>query len=379
MLTLSNNQIASESLVMLQTRLPPGWTVQLVASRTAESGDIELVGPDGRRVSFDTRIRASLDPRGVILLSAAVKDAGKAGGRTAGAAAGRIAGLAARRPVLVLCRYIAPSTRQKLVEADINYADLTGNVRITVSSPAIFLDARGADRCPFREERIARSLKGPKVGRVVRALVDFRETPGVRELAALAGVDAGYLSRLLTMFENEALVDRGPRGRVSNVDWAGLLRRWAGDAPLESRGQAVTCIDPRGIASIVGRLAASGLRYAVTGSLAAAKFAPVAPPRLAVIYVDDIEGAMSALGLRAADSGANVLLIRPADDVVFDRVSVVDGISHAAPAQVAADLLTSPGRGPAEAEELLSWMKTHEDTWRGRSNEPVCPCPPGPA
>ena len=29
-----------------------------------------------------------------------------------------------------------------------------------------------------------------------------------------------------------------------------------------------------------------------------------------------------------------------------------------------ADLLTSPGRGPAEAEALMSWMERNQDAWR---------------
>ena len=28
------------------------------------------------------------------------------------------------------------------------------------------------------------------------------------------------------------------------------------------------------------------------------------------------------------------------------------------------DLLTSPGRGPAEAEELINWMRANEEPWR---------------
>ena len=36
----------------------------------------------------------------------------------------------------------------------------------------------------------------------------------------------------------------------------------------------------------------------------------------------------------------------------------------AAAAQVAVDLLTSSGRGPSEADALLSWMKDNESVWR---------------
>lgn len=69
-------------------------------------------------------------------------------------------------------------------------------------------------------------------------------------------------------------------------------------------------------------------------------------------------------GLRPAESGANVMLIEPGDDTVFAGAEERDGVRYAALSQVAADLLTSPGRGPAEAEKLLSWMGKNEDAWR---------------
>lgn len=41
-----------------------------------------------------------------------------------------------------------------------------------------------------------------------------------------------------------------------------------------------------------------------------------------------------------------------------------NGLTVAALSQVAADLLTGPGREPSEGEELLIWMKDNEDAWR---------------
>ena len=107
------------------------------------------------------------------------------------------------------------------------------------------------------------------------------------------------------------------------------------------------------------------LVHAITGSVAAAKIAPVAPPRLATIYVNDIQDAAQLLGLRETDSGANIRLIAPRDSFVFERTVKRDGLMYAAPSQVAADLLSSPGRGPAEAEAVIEWMKAHEEVWRG--------------
>lgn len=72
------------------------------------------------------------------------------------------------------------------------------------------------------------------------------------------------------------------------------------------------------------------------------------------------------LELRPTESGANVWLLEPYDDVVFDRTASRDGAVCVSPTQLAVDLLTGPGRDPSEGEELLAWMKGNERAWRTR-------------
>ncbi len=121
---------------------------------------------------------------------------------------------------------------------------------------------------------------------------------------------------------------------------------------------------PRGIPAVVERLKNTTTRYAVTGSWAAAQVAPVAPPRLLLLYVDRPTAVERDVDLRPTEAGANVALLTPFDAVVFERTSEKGSITIAALNQVAADLLTSPGRGPNEAEALMTWMSEHEDAWR---------------
>jgi hypothetical protein len=102
----------------------------------------------------------------------------------------------------------------------------------------------------------------------------------------------------------------------------------------------------------------------VTGALAAAAVAPIAPPRLGAIWTRDATTAASSLGLRPADAGANVLLIEPRDESVFEGAVQRDGVWYVAPSQVAVDLLISPGRGPAEGDELIGWLQANEEKWR---------------
>lgn len=306
----------------------------------------EVIAPDGHAGLISLVVRARLDPKGVPALADAAGEAKSQG------------------TLVVLARYLSEGTRTRLRDHGVGYLDLTGNAWIVLSEPGLYIETQGASKDPIRSERPARSLRGLKAGRIVRALIDNKEPPGVRELAARTKIDAGYVSRVLTLLETEALITRVGRGRLESVDWPALLRRWATEAPLESRGDVQTYLDPRGISALSTRLGKSDERYVVTGSLAAAALAPVAPARLATVWIRDATGAATRLGLRPTDAGANVLLIEPGDDGVFEGATARDDVWYAAPSQVAVDLLTSPGRGPAEGEELISCMQENEETWR---------------
>lgn len=346
----SRDNIIRDGLSQLRRSLPPDWAIEFgsqAAADVARRPSVRVSAPDGRSASMAIEARQRMNPRDALALVATLGDATKGS------------------PILVVARHLGPAVRDRLSKAGIAFADLTGNVCIALRKPGLFIRSAGADKDPQREYRPARTLSGPKAGRVVRELLDFRQPPGVRELAQRAGIDAGYASRILRLLNTEALIQQGPRGRIERVDWPGLLRRWAQDAPFESRGRVTSFLEPRGPSELTAHLSKATERYAVTGSLAASKIAPIAAPRLAVIYVSDAASLSRQLGLRPADAGANVLLVEPVDEGVFVRARLSEGVACAAPSQVAADLLTSPGRGPEEAEALISWMTAHEETWRG--------------
>ena len=360
--TASADNIIRDGLRELRPRLPTGWTLSEAQPWADPAIDAvaDIRAPDRRSSRLLIEARNRVEPRAVAAIAEAFRKTQLAGS-----------------PV-IMSRFLTASVRERLEKEAISFVDLTGNVRLTIQTPGLFIEVHGASQDPERDERPARSLRGAKAGRLVRALIDFRHAPGVRELAAAAHVDPGYVSRVLALLESEALIERRPAakdsepgakrvrsGPILRVDWPALLRRWAREAPLEARGTIRTFLEPRGTSPFLARLAAGHERYAVTGSLAAARLAPVAPSRLATVWLDDAEEAASRLGLRQTEAGANVLLVEPSDGGVFDRTREEGGVIYAAPSQVVADLLTSPGRAPAEAEELIAWMAENEEAWRG--------------
>lgn len=346
--TPSATSLLEAAAADLQSRLPSRWAIE--AQRESDRGRARtdalftVRASDGTAATLAVGVKRSLDPKDVPSVLEGLR---------------RFEG----RP-FVLAPYLGARTRERLVAAGAGYADATGNLRLVLDRPAVFIEAVGASSNPWREGRPLRSLKGPTAGRVVRALCDLRPPYGVRELARRAAASPASVSRVVELLEREALMAREPRGPVTAVDWPALLRRWIEDYSLTGSNRAESFLEPRGAQALLAKLREVASRYAVTGSLAAARVAPVAPTRLAVVYVESPPKVADELDLRPAETGANVLLAEPFDEVVYERSWERDGIRYAALSQVTADLLTSPGRGPAEAEELIGWMQRNEDAWR---------------
>lgn len=351
------SDIVRSAVAVLQERLPPTWTA--TPSYDVRRGDqridalIELQSPDEATVTLVLECKPSLVTRDLPGLREQLHMAS--------------AVIPSPTVAVVVSRYLSSPVRTWLEDRGLSYLDVTGNLRVTSAQPAVFLRDSGADRDPWRGPGRPRgTLKGVPAARVVRALVDLWPPVSAPALVKRARASTGATYRVLDFLDEEALITRTGRG-VESVLWRRLLERWSEDYGFQQSNDVSAYVQPRGLPALLeGLAAAEGLRYAVTGSLAAQRLASYAPPRLATIYVDDPTLAVDTLGLRAVEVGANVLLGVPASDVVFDRMVLADGVRYAATSQVAVDLLTGPGRNPAEAQELLDWMEKNEPEWRRR-------------
>ena len=266
--------------------------------------------------------------------------------------------------VAIIAPYLSERTRELIASRGVSYIDSTGNMRVQSDRPALYILTNGADKDPWPDDQPLKSLRGRGAGRALRAVVDFRPPFGVRELAGRANVSPATLARVIDLLARDALLTRDARGRVNDVDWDGCLRRWSSDYEFATSNRTTAFLSPRGLSDLTSKLATVKWRYALTGSLAAQAFSPIAPARLGTLYVDDMETAVRQLDLREVDSGTNVLIAEPFDPVVYERTTKRDGLTLAAPTQIVADLLTGSGRMPAEGEELLAWMKDNERVWR---------------
>ena len=159
--------------------------------------------------------------------------------------------------------------RTRLIEREVSYIDTTGNLRLVMGRPGLFIEASGADRDPLPADRRLRSLKGTAGARVVRALFDAKPPLQVSELAGRAGVFTAQSSSVADLLDREAVLQRDPRGSIIAVDRTKLIERWAEDYSFLDANATGLYLEPRTLDKLLDRLPSSGLRYAVSGSLGA--------------------------------------------------------------------------------------------------------------
>ncbi|NHU84459.1 hypothetical protein GWK18_02395 [Kocuria sp. JC486] len=339
----------------VRERLPRNWkTVEaLEPDRGTARPDLEITveAPDGRTARLVVEIKQVLERR----------DVGRVTDQS------RSMTTSHTDVPVVAARYLTPSVREALAEQGLSYVDATGNIRVVIDAPAVFISESGEDRDPWRKGRPRGTLKGEPAARVTRALLDYRRDWSVRELVAASGSSTGAAYRVLDYLEREGLVVKKlTRYRVT--DWERLLRAWSADAAFQTTTRTMAFIEPRGVESFLRNLAEdSTFPVAVTGSMAAREWATYAPAKAAYVYVSSIQEASEQWGLRPNAAAPNVILLEPktVGDVPFvNTVRAEAGYPVAAPPHVAADLLNGPGREPAEGDYLIEWMKANEERWR---------------
>src|ERR1039458_4203796 len=359
---IEQTDLIDAAVVQLRQLLPASWTVERsnraeVAANSGEGrsladGAIDLRDPRGTYVTLAVEAKRSFDPRAVEQLSCGLSSV--------------IRSLASNIPILAVSPWMSARSRELLAKDGINFIDLTGNALLKLENPALYISAVGAARNPQPVPRGQARVRGPKAARLIRLLIDVSPPYGVSEIAAVTGLTQGYVSRLLDALDQDALVERTRRGRVQDVDMPGLLRRWAESYDVLRSNDASTFLAPGGANDALSQFAelSDPPSLAVTGSLAAVRLAPVAAPALLIAYCNEIEALAKTLGLLPADEGANVVLLRAFDPVVWERGIEDAGLRYVAPSQAAVDCLTGTGRMPAEGEALIAWMAENESRWR---------------
>jgi len=336
----SDNVVLRQAVEQIQRCLPGHWTTAVsVKTNDLSAARVVVKTPSGTSASLAIGARRQLDPRLVPQVAAALKST-------------------AADAFVVIAPFLGARTRERLAEEGLGYVDLCGNMRLVLDRPTVLIQMRGEERSPWAASRETRSLHAAKASRLVRALVDGAPPFGVRRLAAVAGTDPGYVSRLLDLFDREELLERDPHGPVTAVHRARLLRRWAEDYEFAGAHRALAFAHPHGVPGALAALRACGAPYALTARAGAAALLDSALPPVVAAYVDNAERVAGLLAVELAPEGTsgNLLLLEPFDPFPLEGTWERDGFVYAAASQIVADLLGSPAPAPDQAATLLRRM-----------------------
>ncbi|MBM4355594.1 MAG: hypothetical protein FJ109_17695 [Deltaproteobacteria bacterium] len=258
--------------------------------------------------------------------------------------------------------YVSPESARICLEEGIGYADLAGNCHLAFGTVLVSREGRSN---PFGQKRVLRSLFSPKAERVHRVLL---QDPGRRwrtqALAREAGVSLGQVSNVKRLLEEQEWIGADADGVFLSRPRA-LLERWR-DQYRKDRSLSLSCYGMMSVAELEAGIAhACGteeIQYALTAFSAAARWAPTVKYQRATVYVaGDVEGVLRRLELKEVSSGANIVLLKPYDDGVFQAARTLDGLQLVSPIQAYLDLHAQPGRGEEAAMELF--RKEIEPTW----------------
>jgi hypothetical protein len=340
--------LAQQAAALLRGRLPASWKIDLI-----EEPDTRLL--IGTQVQGQQQLLVETVPR----FKPSDLDAlnGRLGRRL------RLVG--GITPILLVSNYLSPKSRETLITENINFIDLSGNVRIALDNNGIFIEFSA--RNPLPEVSRAATLRGATAGRLIRFLVDVQPPYRILDLERATGINKGYVSRLLEALVDEGLIEREPRGPVTSVDWQSLLSRRSRDVNLYRTNTTFSFIARSGIERFCTDLGTSSLseRFVITGSVAARRLAPIAAASSLIMYSkEQSEVVRETFDLIPASEGATLIILRPPNDLPFVLIEKEKGLRYAAPSQVAIDCLSGPGRMPAEGEALIAWMTVNEQTWR---------------
>jgi hypothetical protein len=339
-------ETARRAVQSVQTSLPPGW----LAALDREGGVLTVSAP---RTS--ARFAVVVGRSGTVPADALASAAQRPG--TAG--------------LIYLAPYVSPAVREKLARAGVSYADGTGWVRMVSDQPMLAITAQGASKAPAQSgSQTITHLGGRAAGRIVRAALGSPTPVGVRQLATLADVSPGTVSKTLPALAADNALERDSAGSVTSVDRRRLLDRWTADyGLLKSNGTPSYYVAPRGIGSVLEKTQTLP-GVALTGGRAGQAclpegVAPTLPTTQIVLYAADPTSIAETLDLVETDPpSANVIVLAPQDPAILDNPGIRAGLPVAPLPVVLADLLTLPGRYPAQAVALMDALAKTNPEWR---------------
>ena len=271
---------------------------------------------------------------------------------------------------LVVVPYMGQLGAEACRAAGISWLDLSGNAWI--KGPGLRIRMEGM---PNRYQKPGRSANifAPQASRLARwMLMNPGQAFNQQELRDQIHLDPGYLSRLIKRLCEEGLLLKEASGKIRVDQPDLLLQAWRDGYHIQEDERILGHIPARSgehaLEQVVRRLEAGPFVYAVTGLAAAWIHTQFAGFRLVSLYMDPKPGLdlEKLLGFEKTGRGANLWIIRPKDDGVFQGQTRVNQTTVVHPLQAYMDLKDHPERAAEAADNLrehfLSWGSNVKET-----------------
>ena len=263
---------------------------------------------------------------------------------------------------IVLVPFMTEAGKHACADAGAAWADWSGNAAIV--APGVRVLVQGLPN-RFRRPGRPATFFAPKSARLVRWLLVHPEAQvSQRELSRATGVNEGLVSRVTSRLEAERFIERGDGGRIRVAQPGLLLDAWRDvyrfEAHATVRGHLAARSGDALTRLVADALREAGVTHAATGLSAAWELTHFAGFRLATFFVGaGAVEALTPLGFREDERGANLWLVRPNDEGVYESASDREAVRCVHPVQVVLDLAGHPERAPEAAErvrsQLLGW------------------------
>lgn len=269
---------------------------------------------------------------------------------------------------LIVVPYMGDIGQKLCEEAQIPWMDLSGNAWIHAGRIRVSVLGRENE---FKSRGRPANLFAPKSARIVRILlVDHGYSYLQKELAELADVDPGHVSRVVRRLEDAGFVERDPLHGVSVRDPNLLLDTWREEYDLAAhkvKKGHLAVRKPEDALNRMGQVLRDGnVEYALTGLPAAWLYVRHAGYRLITLFVDFWPGKAPLVeaGWRDQEQGGNVWILRANDIGVFYGSTERDGFPCVSPVQAYLDLCQLPERATEAADVLrdkwLTWGESED-------------------
>jgi Transcriptional regulator, AbiEi antitoxin, Type IV TA system len=256
---------------------------------------------------------------------------------------------------VVAAPYITADGAAVCMDEKVGYYDLAGNCRLAFGP--YFIERTGNPN-PFRKNQVTATprLYAAKSERVLRALfADTTKAWKVVPLAESVHVSLGTVSTVRTLLLEREWAKETADG-IQLTQPEKLLADWA-IVWARRRERPMTFFTMTPLADTERQMAGFARQqkrpFALTGTAGAWRMAAMTKyVRTQAYWEGDPTELAEGVGLKPAETGANVHLLVPRDEGVFFQLEEFDGIPIVAPLQLYLDLQRDPARGEEAAEHL---------------------------